>query len=171
MSRTISLCQIVGLVFVFASDAPAAVPGNDEKGIDVEPVLQTKSGQFRALLVGVNDYERLNDLRFCEEDVVALRERLVEIGFPPGAMKCLTTGADDTADRPNYRNVTEDLDAMFSGLKEDAVLVIALSGHGGSFEWKDGSGKEQKASFFCPQDARLGGRRRTRRSPGGRRPT
>jgi len=127
----------------------------DDKGIDVEPVLSTKSGQFRALLIGVDDYERLKDLKCCEADVTALRDRLVAMGFRPDTIKCLTTGANDPAYRPSYRNITERLDAMFTGLKEDAVLVIALSGHGGSFEWKDPSGKAQKASFYCPQDARL----------------
>jgi len=136
------------------ADSSAGSPRGD-KGIDIEPVLNTQSGQFRALLVGVNDYERLKDLKCCEADVTALRDRLVAMGFRPDTIKCLTTADPDPAYRPNYRNITERLDAMFSGLKEDAVLVIALSGHGGSFEWKDASGKVEKASFYCPQDARL----------------
>ena len=129
--------------------------GADDKGIRIEPVLSTESGQFRALLIGVDDYERLKDLKCCEADVTALADRLVAMGFQRDTIKCLTTGDPDPAYRPNYRNITERLDALFSGLKEDAVLVIALSGHGGSFEWKDASGKVQKASFYCPQDARL----------------
>ena len=45
---------------------------------------------------------------------------------------------------------------MFSGLDEDSVLLVALSGHGGSFSWQDSADGHRKASFFCPQDARLG---------------
>ncbi|MCH8047388.1 MAG: SUMF1/EgtB/PvdO family nonheme iron enzyme [Planctomycetes bacterium] len=160
MSRSSSLGMFFLAVALIALCGPAAEAqrptGNKgDKGINVEPVLSPKSGQFRALLIGVNDYTRLKDLKYCEADVTALRDRLVAMGFRRDAIKCLTTGDRDPARRPSYRNITEHLDALFSGLKEDAVLVIALSGHGGSFEWKDASGKVQKASFYCPQDARL----------------
>ena len=159
--------RIAGLAALLAALVALACPrlhaqeDRNDKGIDVEPVLNTQSGQFRALLVGVNDYERLKDLKCCEADVMALRDRLVAMSFRRDAIKCLTTADSDPAYRPTYLNITERLDAMFSGLKEDAVLVIALSGHGGSFEWKDTSGKVEKASFFCPQDARLHNPHRT----------
>jgi formylglycine-generating enzyme required for sulfatase activity len=109
----------------------------------------------RALLIGVNDYERLKDLRFCENDVQALRARLIEIGFDRDAVKCLTAGDEDSANHPSYLNITERLEAMLAGLDESNVVLIALSGHGGSFTWQNETGKAEKASFFCPQDARL----------------
>ena len=151
---------VMGLALIVGCADTGPVPGADPpsnasgRGFNVEALLNAESGQFRALLVGVNDYERLRDLRFCEADVVALRDRLIAMGFRSDKIKCLTTGAEDSGDRPSHRNITERLDAMFSGLTDDAVIVIALSGHGGSFEWKDASGVEQKASFYCPQDAR-----------------
>ena len=157
MTLARGIAGLMVLVALVAGDCRLfyAQEDRNDKGVDVEPVLNTQSGQFRALLVGVNDYERLKDLKCCEADVTALRDRLVAMGFRSDTIKCLTTADRDPAYRPNYQNIIERLDAMFSGLKEDAVLVIALSGHGGSFEWKDTSGKPQKASFYCPQDARL----------------
>jgi formylglycine-generating enzyme required for sulfatase activity len=149
MNRLILTAWLLSIV----SAGPAIAA--DARGVAVLPVLQAGQGQARALLVGVNDYERLTDLRFCEADVTGLRERLVEIGFDRQSVKCLTTGASDSALRPSFRNVTEQLDALFAGLDADSVLVIALSGHGGSFEWKDAGGREHTESFFCPQDARL----------------
>jgi hypothetical protein len=140
MNRLILLVWLLSIVLAGAAIAA------DARGVAVLPVLQAGQGQARALLVGVNDYERLTDLRFCEADVTGLRERLVEIGFDRQAVKCLTTGESDSALRPSFRNVTEQLDALFAGLDADSVLVIALSGHGGSFEWRDAGGSIRRAS-------------------------
>ena len=145
---TLSVALAAGLL-------PPIAAASDDKGVGVEPVLKAGSGQFRALLIGVNNYERLKDLRYCEEDVTALRDRLIEIGFKRDAIKCLTTGDKDPARRPSHRNITEHFDALFRGLKEEAVLVIALSGHGGSFDFKEVSGQQRQESFYCAQDARL----------------
>ncbi len=158
MLRT-SLAGTLSLLMVLAAVSGAdllAQQSGEEKAIDVEPVLSPKSGQFRALLIGVDDYVRLKDLKFCEADVTALRDRLVAMGFQRDTIKCLTTGDADPAHRPNYRNITERLDALFAGLDKDSVLVIALSGHGGSFESRNKEGNVLKSSFFCPQDARVG---------------
>ena len=154
-ASSFALVLLIAVIAVLPNTNAVAGELDRNKDFKVEPVLQSRSGQCRALLIGVNDYERLNDLRFCEEDVKSLRDRLVEIGFRRDAVKCLTTGDRDPSCRPNYRNITERLDAMFAGLDEDSVLVIALSGHGGSFEFREQSGKDQKESFYCPQDARI----------------
>jgi formylglycine-generating enzyme required for sulfatase activity len=126
----------------------------ESRGAIVEPTMEGRCG--RALLVGVNDYEHLKDLRFCEEDMKALQERLVEVGFDRGAVKCLTTGDGDPALRPSVRNVNAQLDSLFAGLDEKSVIVIALAGHGGAFKWKNAAGAEKTESFFCPHDACLG---------------
>lgn len=131
-----------------------AVSGESTRGLAIEPALSSDKGRARALLVGVNDYEQLNDLRYCEQDVTELANWLIEVGFPRRAVKCLTTADPDPANRPSYRNISERLDAVFSNLDEHCIVCIALSGHGGVFpipETTD-AGKE---SFFCPQDARL----------------
>jgi len=133
----------------------ASDSAGDGKGIEVEPVLQARNARCRALLVGVNDYERLKDLQFCGQDVTALGNRLAEIGFERDAVKCLTTGDADSARRPSKRRITEGLDALFAGLDAESVLIIALSGHGGSFDFKDIEGNNRQESFYCPKDARL----------------
>ena len=146
---------VAGFGAIVSAQKPDGNKSGVGKGIDVEPMLSAKKGQFRAVLVGVNDYERLKDLNFCEEDVRGLRDQLIKMGFRRDTIKCLTTGDPDPAYRPNYRNISERLNAVFSGLDKDSVLVIALSGHGGSFEFRERSGEESKASFYCPQDARI----------------
>lgn len=126
------------------------------RGLGVEPVFNPQSGQFRALLIGVNDYERFRDLKFCEPDVTALGDQLAKLGFSKDKIKCLTTDDPDRLRHPTYRNINEQLDALFAGLDEQSVLVIALSGHGGSFEFRDpSSGSIHKESYFCPLDARI----------------
>ena len=51
----------------------AAAFGQD--GGDIGP------DQKWAIVVGVNDYNHLDDLRYCAADAKALRDRLVEGGF------------------------------------------------------------------------------------------
>ncbi len=61
------------MLAVFLASTVCAIPAvaAESRGVEVLPVLQAGQGQARALLVGVNNYERLKDLNFCEADVLA----------------------------------------------------------------------------------------------------
>lgn len=120
------------------------------KGISVGPA--TGKGQRRALLIGVNDYEDLTCLKYCEEDALALCGALLKLGFHSSDIKLLTT-APGTKNHPTRLNIEEHLDVLFEGLSENDMVLISLSGHGGQFAYRSG-GHTKEESFFCPKDAR-----------------
>ena len=133
----------------------------EARAISVEPILEPERTQFRALLIGVNDYERLQDLKYCEQDVTALKAQLAQLGFEEDQIVCLTASDDEPIRRPTSRNIKEQLNSLFAGLDEESVLLIALSGHGGAFEFRGSDGRIRTESFYCPLDARLGKPRET----------
>lgn len=140
------------MVRVDATEATA----DGARGVGIEPAFHAKESRFRALLIGVNDYERLQDLKYCEQDVIALKDQLVRLGLPGEQIVCLTASDSEPIRRPTFRNIDEQLDSLFAGLDEESVLMIALSGHGGAFEFRDATGEIRTESFYCPLDARLG---------------
>ncbi len=141
---------IVGLT----SSAALSQSSSSPRGIEIEPVLSSERGSFRTLLIGVNDYERLKDLKYGEADIKAFRDHLTAMGFGP-QVKCMTTDADDASDRPTYRNINERLSTLFAGLDKNSVVIIVFSGHGASFPKRDAGSGEERESVLCPLDARV----------------
>jgi len=107
---------------------------------------EAPAGHKRAILVGVNDYAELSDLRYSERDILLLRDRLVAAGFPAANVVVLSDRAEAGALRPFKANVQEQLRAMLGAAGPDDLVVFAFSGHG--LEW-------QGASYLCPIEARL----------------
>ena len=127
------LCQLI-----LSSHVAHAQPSSGDKGVEV---IAASASRY-AVLVGVNDYEKFSDLRYCKADVTALRDQLVKIGFDKQDIKLLADGEDL---RPNQRNIVEQLDIAFKIADKTDVVVVALSGHGAKIGGK---------SYFCPADAR-----------------
>lgn len=125
----------------------SAVSGS--KDLLIEPA--SGKGQRRALLIGVNDYESLKPLHYCEADATTLRDALVKLGFHPDDIKLLTSA---TKIQPTRLNIEEQLDSLFAGLSENDMVLISLSGHGGQFTYRAAGGRTKEESFFCPKDAR-----------------
>lgn len=145
------LRQTIFATLFFAVTCAAVNQEAAEKGARIEPV--SGKGQRRALLIGVNDYESLAPLKFCEADATALRDALVKLGFHPGDIKLLTTG-ENARNQPTRMNIEEHLDSLFEGLSKDDMVLISMSGHGGQFTYRAADGKIKEESFFCPKDAR-----------------
>jgi len=83
-----------------------------------------------ALLIGINDYQHVGDLKFCRQDAEALRTVLVQnAGFSPQRVMTLTDAASDPknlATRQNIRTRVEQI--ILSAEKHDAVLIF-FAGH------------------------------------------
>ncbi len=139
------------LVAVLWYDASAAPPSESRttssgaksaksggKGIEV---IAASASRY-AVLVGVNYYEKCDDLKYCTADVTALGGQLVKIGFDRRDIVVLTDGEKI---RPSRRNILEQLDATLSVADPRDLIVVALSGHGAMIGGR---------SYFCPQDAR-----------------
>jgi len=125
-----------------ASPARSAAGDADGRPVAVEGI----TGQRWAVLVGVNDYAELGDLQYCKADAAALRDRLVEVGFPEDNVILLADGAGDAGRLPLKGNIEDAIrDVLRAAGKGDLVLV-SFSGHGVHLDGK---------TFLCPTGAKL----------------
>lgn len=120
----------------------------------LQPATALAAGKRYALLVGVEKYRhaKLDDLKYCGDDVLALEKILTPQGY-----RCLVLRNESDAKAsqppaaiaPTAANIEAGLKSMLSVAgKEDLVLVV-LSGHG-----LQPLGASQP--YFCPQDANPG---------------
>ncbi|MEQ8791687.1 MAG: caspase family protein [Pirellulaceae bacterium] len=104
------------------------------------------TGKRYALLISVNDYNYLSDLRYCDNDMVSLRDALVHSGFEDNNVTLLHGGSARQELLPFRNNILEQLKVMLGGVKENDLLVVAFSGHGVHIQGKD---------YFCAADTKL----------------
>ena len=83
-----------------------------------------------AVLVGVNDYVRLQKLRYTKNDIEALRDELLKIGFEKKNVYCLTSGAAEEKNRPTKENIEVIIETVLKLAKHGDTVIIAMSGHG-----------------------------------------
>ena len=83
------------------SDDPPGRPrgeGSADEGATRGVVREGAGPRRWALLIGVNDYAELEDLKYCSRDMQALAEALAGVGFPADQVFLLH---DEAADRRN----------------------------------------------------------------------
>jgi formylglycine-generating enzyme required for sulfatase activity len=97
-----------------------------------------------ALLVGVDDYVSLQDLRFCGHDASALAETLRRSGFDERRVYLLHDGATESRYRPFKANVEKQLDIVLNLAGPDDLVIVSFSGHGVHLDGK---------SYLCPNEA------------------
>lgn len=102
----------------------------------------------RALLVGVNDYLEINDLRGCINDVTNMRSILkTYLGFRNRDIRVLVD------DRATKKNILYRLERMVSQAKSGDFLVFHFSGHGSQIRDRDGDELEDHMDeLLCPYD-------------------
>jgi hypothetical protein len=106
------------------------------------------NGVKYAVLVGVTEYEhpRFNLLKFAENDVAELGQKLRSGGFRVIQLS-QSIGAKDARLKPSRANILREMDAVLNAATKHDLVLVALSGHG-----LQPSGS--KENFFCPADAR-----------------
>ena len=102
------------------------------------------AGQKWALLIGVNDYVQLRDLKYCQRDAEALRDRLVEAGFPQENVFLLVSGADKAEHQPIKANIERQLKVVLGLAEAGDMVLVSFSGHG-----MHPSGQ----TYLCPTEA------------------
>lgn len=144
-----ALLAVVALTAVYprtsASETPSAA-----KALAATP--NKKKCVRRALLVGVDDYVELSDLRFSGNDVDLMRDRLLKLGFKPGNIVSMKDGGP-AALAPTKRNIERELERLFDDAGPEDIVFVMLSGHG--FQTKDYGGYETYVGF-APTDATRG---------------
>ena len=100
-----------------------------------------------ALLVGINKYDRMSNLKYCVGDVEALQDALLRAGFSPDHIITLTDNAADPARKPTKANIERELSVLAEEQCDaDDTLLISFSGHG-----INAAGE----SYLCASDSNL----------------
>jgi|GEM_PF-5376031 len=98
-----------------------------------------------AILVGVNDYVHIGNLKYCVNDVSTLRDELLKHGYDDKRMFCLTTRSEaGPSFQPTRANIGRVINQVFRQMQKGDQILIVLSGHGLMINEK---------SYFCPEDA------------------
>jgi formylglycine-generating enzyme required for sulfatase activity len=102
-------------------------------------------GKNVALVVGVREYQhsKLENLDYPSQDALELAKVLKGAGFTKVVV--MHSEQSDASMRPNYAQLTREIDGILDGIGKEDVLLIALSGHGVE--------NSQKENFFCAMDA------------------
>ena len=102
----------------------------------------------KALLVGINDYQGISDLRGCINDVTNMRDILkTYLRFTNRDIRVLVDK------RATKANIISRLEYMVSKAKSGDFLVFHFSGHGSQIRDRDGDElKDHMDELICPYD-------------------
>ena len=121
-----------------------ALPKPEAQGrMRVEEIKAERPPTRFALLVGVNEYDLAQDLKYCVSDVKGLYERLLQVGYEEVDVRLLVSGSDEERLLPTKNRIEHQFDIMLGSVNEGDSVLVMLSGHG--FHRND-------ESYFCPAD-------------------
>ncbi|HXG48630.1 MAG TPA: caspase family protein [Methylomirabilota bacterium] len=102
----------------------------------------------KALLVGVNDYKGISDLRGCINDVTNMRNILKSyLGFTNSDIRVLVDA------RATKAGILSRLNWLVRGAKAGDFLVFHFSGHGSQIRDRDGDElSDRMDEIICPHD-------------------
>jgi len=102
----------------------------------------------RAVMVGINDYRGISDLRGCVNDVTNMRDVLRNyLGFKNTDIRVATDS------RATKAGILTRLNWLVSGAKAGDFLVFHYSGHGSQIRDRDGDELEDGMDeLICPHD-------------------
>lgn len=102
----------------------------------------------KALLVGINDYKGISDLRGCVNDVTNIRNILkTYFGFRNSDIHVLLDS------RATEKNIEVRLKDMVKGAKSGDFLVFHFSGHGSQIrDWDGDELSDSMDELICPYD-------------------
>lgn len=144
-SRTAALALLVGGALGLGGAGVATAEENASGSRRLEAVAKGEDSCF-ALLVGVDKYDALTPLGCASSDAKALRDVLLEIGFPEENVWILTSDGS-RSERPTKEKIEEALDEILEESGPNATVFVALSGHG--YETTGGD------AAFCPKDVEV----------------
>ncbi len=102
----------------------------------------------QALLVGINDYQGINDLQGCVNDVTNVRSLLKTFfGFSNSEIRVLTDS------RATKQNILSRLAKMVKSAVSGDFLIFQFSGHGSQIRDRDGDElADHMDELICPYD-------------------
>ena len=101
----------------------------------------------KALLLGINDYLNVNDLRGCVRDVENMKGMLVDVfGFAAGHVKTLTDK------RVVKSEVKKQMALLFKDVEPGDRVVLHFSGHGSYTADQNGDENDGRDELVCLYD-------------------
>ena len=122
------------------------------------PYQQSRGGNKKALLIGINYFKQKGELRGCLEDVKNVNEFLKRTyGFPSNNIMILTDDQKDPSKIPTKQNMLNGMAWLVQNAQPGDSLFFHYSGHGGSVA--DASGDEDDGfdETICPVDYKKAG--------------
>ena len=126
---------------------PAAAPDSaesPESSASAESSEPEKANKKYAILVGVNDYEVLYNLRFAVNDINLIRDQLQSMGFERDHIFTLSSESD-MANTPTRAHIMDRINRVLKEAGPNDMIFLALAGHGVQIG---------ENIYFCPQDTR-----------------
>jgi len=108
------------------------------------------SGNYRALLVGINYVGTSSELRGCHNDVETMSRYLEDHGYSQSGMKVLMD--DGEHENPSREAMAEAMRWLVDGASAGDSLFFHYSGHGASVRDDDGDEADGKDECLCPVD-------------------
>ena len=147
------LCALAGC------NSPASLPVGAASAEPAKSVAQRastatagSSGGRRALLIGVNDYLGVPDLRGALNDVELLREVLISrFGFDPDDIETVLEAQADRA------GILAAFDRLAERVEPGDLVYVHYSGHGSQTADLDGDEADGKDETIIPRDGRTPG--------------
>lgn len=125
------------------------IAGNGVPDATTKPFMKgTRTMARRALLVGINDYQSISDLRGCRNDVRNVWDMLRNVmGFRNQDIRVVLDN------RATKRAILDRLNWMVDLAGEGDVLLFHFSGHGSQIRDRDGDDlRDQMDELICPWD-------------------
>ncbi|MBR6435994.1 MAG: caspase family protein, partial [Thermoguttaceae bacterium] len=112
----------------------------------IASLVQTSEARKVALLVGVDSYVNVPSLKCCVNDMKALKEVLMKIGFEEDDIHILVTGASNSKNLPTKKIIENNIFSILKNVQPNDMVFLAFSGHGM---------QEGKNVYFCPPEVEV----------------
>jgi hypothetical protein len=113
------------------------------------------SGQYRALLIGINYVGSSAELRGCHNDIDTMTRYITDQGYADGEIKVLLD--DGEHEEPTKQGIEDALSWLSSGAQAGDSLFFHYSGHGASVRDDDGDEDDGKDEALVPVDYKEAG--------------
>ena len=114
-------------------------------------IPKTATAANRALLVGIDDYRVINDLRLAEGDATRMRESLIKYaGFKEENTRLLL---GKSATKKGIRQAFKEV--LIDKVKPGDKALFYFSGHGVQIADKTGQEEDGKDEILCAQDSAM----------------
>ena len=137
---------VVVLLACATSPVRGAEPGAKAIGVGATQARPGEQGSRWAVIIGVNDYQKVPKLRYCVADARLLYDTLAKrAGFDRQRMLLLTDDVPSFSNMPTRGNILKHLADFLSFPEAQDTVLVFFSGHG----FRDDEGR----GYLAPIDA------------------